>query len=360
MGAVNMTVGFGLAEPLTELNAYKRSYTMLLRSNGPRRCRLEIERGRAPLFRSLGGIARSAAFLVAAAFFVTAPALVAQQSGHYLQGITGLDDGSAPPPGVYVTYLPYLNLVNSFKGPNGDTIQNVDLNIVIHNAVVQVMLPKKFLGATYGFNLTVPIANTRLEGNGFGPFLQSAGLSDIYVAPVVLGWDKGRSTYLFDAGFYAPTGDFNRSSPLNPGLGFWEEQLQAGATYNFDKNKLWNASLLSTWEFNQGKQRRDLQPGPMATFEYSFGRRFLKGGINVGAAGFAYQKLSADTGGAVPPAVRGNLDRAFGLGPEFKLVNPKYHMALDVRYEPQFGVQSRTSGSIVVISLTYLHFLAPR
>jgi hypothetical protein len=105
------------------------------------------------------------------------------------------------------------------------------------------------------------------------------------------------------------------SSTLNPGLDFWEEQVQAGTTYNLDKNRLWNASLLSTWEFNQGKQRGDLKPGPMATFEYSFGRRFPNGGINVGVAGFAYQKLSADTGSAVKPPVRRNLDRGSALAP---------------------------------------------
>jgi hypothetical protein len=319
---------------------------------------LDGQRRRAPLFRWLVGISRWAAFALVAALFLTAPAVVAQQSGHYLQGITGLDDGTAPPPGIYVTYLPYLNLVSSFKGPNGDTLENLNLNIVVHNVMFQMTTRKKFLGATYGFSAIVPIVNTRFEGDEVMPSMQNAGLSDIYVAPVVLGWDKGKSTYLVNFGFYAPTGKFNASSPFNPGLGFWEEQIQAGMTYNFDKAKLWNASVLSTWEINEGKQSRDLRPGPMATFEYSFGRRFLHGGINVGAAGFAYQKLSADTGSAVNPAVRGNLDRAFGLGPEFKIVNPKYHMALDVRYEPQFGVQSRTSGNIVVISLTYLHFLA--
>jgi hypothetical protein len=315
------------------------------------------ERRRNQQLRRKGSL--SAAVAIAAVVFLTAPSLFAQQSGHYLQGLTGLDNGSALPPGFYITYLPYVNLVSSVKGPDGQTLENPDLNVVVHNAVLQVTLPAKFLGATYGFSLTVPIVNTRLEGNEYAPSLQSAGLSDIYIAPIVLGWDKGRSTYLLNFGFYAPTGAFNPSSPLNPGLGFWEEQVQAGTSYNFDKRRLWNASLLSTWEFNEGKQRRDLKPGPMATFEYSFGHRFLHGGINVGAAGFAYQKLAADTGSAVNPATRGNLDRAFGLGPEFEIANPRYHMAFDVRYEPEFGVQSRTSGNILVISISYLHFLTP-
>lgn len=303
---------------------------------------------------------RPALCLFAAVLFLAAPALRAQQSGHYLQGITGLDNGTALPPGFYVSYVPYLNLINSIKGPDGGTLADTGLNVVVHNMVLQATLPVKFLGAYYGFSATIPVVNTRFEGDAFAPSAQNAGLSDVFIAPIVLGWYEGRATYMVDFGLYAPTGSFNSSATLNPGLGFWEQQLQAGVSYSFDQKKLWNASLLSTWEFNDGKQRRNLKPGPMATFEYSFGRRFLHDSINVGAAGFAYQKLSPDTGSAVPPPVKGNLDRAFGLGPEFKYVSFKHHLAFDVRYEPQFGVRSRTSGNIVVISLSYLHPFSPR
>jgi hypothetical protein len=291
---------------------------------------------------------------------LTSTAAFAQQNGHYLQGITGLEDGSAPPPGFYVTYAPYLNLVNSLKGADGNTIANVDVNTVVHNMIFQMTIPKKFLGAWYGFDVIVPVVNTRLQGNEVSPSAQSAGLSDIYVAPLVLGWDKGQSTYLVEYGFYAPTGAFNPSNPFNPGLGFWEQQVQAGTTRYFDKRKLWNASVLSTWEFNQTKSSEDLKPGPMATFEYSFGRRLFNYSVNIGAAGYVYHKLSADTGSAVNPMVRGDLDRSFGLGPEFKYTNLEHHVAFDVRYEPQFGVQSRASGNTVVFTLTYLNIFRPK
>jgi hypothetical protein len=35
-------------------------------------------------------------------------------------------------------------------------------------------------------------------------------------------------------------------------------------------------------------------------------------------AGYAYQKLSADTGSDLNPLLSGNLDHSFGAGPEFK------------------------------------------
>lgn len=283
----------------------------------------------------------------------------AQQVGHYLQGFTGLDNGSTPPPGFYAAYAPALDLVNAFKGPNGNTVINTDLNVVAHTAIFQMTMPKKILGGTYGWVFMVPVVNTRIVADVFNTSAQSAGLSDIYFAPIILGWEKGKFNYLINYGFYAPTGDFDPNSAFNPGLGFWEHQIQAGTTYNIDKRKLWNASLLSTWEINQSKLGEDLKAGPMATFEYSFGRRLFKYAVNLGVAGYAYQKFSADSGNKVNPLFSGNLDRSFGAGPEFKYTSVKHHVAFDVRYEPQFGVQSRTSGNMVFISLTYLDFFPP-
>jgi hypothetical protein len=283
-----------------------------------------------------------------------------QQTGHYLQGITGLENGSGMPPGIYVTYAPYLELLRSLKNQNGNTTFNADLNVVIHNTIVQATLPVKFLGAWYGVDFILPTANTRLQANTITPSYQSAGISDIYVAPVVLGWTKGRFNYLADYGFYAPTGSFNPASPFSPGLGFWEQQLQFGTTYTIDNKKLWNTSVLSTWELNQTKQGVDLKPGPMATFEYSLGRKLLHDSATVGIAGYAYQQLSADSGSAVNPAVRGNLGRAFAVGPEVKYASLKHRVAFDARYEPQFAVQSHTSGSTVVFTVSYLGFFRPR
>ena len=297
--------------------------------------------------------------LASIAFSITH--LPAQQVGHYLQGFTGLENGTMPPPGFYAAYAPALNLINSFKGPNGNSIvDNLDLNVVAHAAIFQMTMPKKVLGGTYGWVFMVPVVNTRVVADVFNTSVQSAGLSDLFFSPIVLGWEKGKLNYTVNYGFYAPTGDFDPNSAFNPGLGFWEHQIQAGTTYNIDKKKLWNASLLSTWEINQSKLGEDLKAGPMVTFEYSFGRRLFKYAANVGVAGYAYQKLSADSGSQVNPLFSGALDRSFGAGPEFKYTSVKHHVAFDVRYEPQFGVQARTSGNMVFISLTYLDFFAPK
>jgi hypothetical protein len=282
-----------------------------------------------------------------------------QQTGHYLQGITGLDNGSGLPPGVFVSYLPYIYKIDSLRGPNGNSLIQPDLTITAHNIAYQVTTKKKILGADYGLSVIIPIVNTRLTADLFNATQQQAGVSDIYFSPITLSWAEKKATYTVNYGFYAPVGQFDPTLVSNPGLGFWEHQIQAGAGYSFDKLKLWNASLLSTWEINQSKSGLDLKPGPMVTLEYSLGHRFDKYKINLGAAGYIYHKLSADSGSDISPLVAGALDRSFGIGPEFKYANPVKHFAFDFRYERQFAVQSKTQGDVFAIGISWLNFFPP-
>lgn len=125
--------------------------------------------------------------------------------------------------------------------------------------------------------------------------------------------------------------------------------------YSFDKVKLWNASALSTWEINHGKTGLALKPGPMV----SVGRRLDHYKINVGAAGYIYHKLSADSGSDSSRLGTTTLDRSFGIGPEFKYSNPMKHFSFDFRYEKQFGVQAKSQGDVYVIELTWLNVFSP-
>jgi hypothetical protein len=288
------------------------------------------------------------------------PSVYAQSTGHYLGGATGLENGSQAPPGFFGTYLGYVNPVDSLKGQNGNTIINPDITIAAQMAGYSMTTPKKFLGADYGWSFLVPVVNTRFTADEYNTTAQSGGLSDCYFAPIVLGWTKGNANFLVNYGFWAPTGEFNPAAALNPGLGFWEQQIQAGTTYSIGKTKLWNTSGLTTWEINQTKEQGvDVKPGPMFTGEYSFGRRFDKYQMNAGVVGYFYRKLSPDSGSGVNPLLAGIIDRAFGTGGEWKYTNLKWHMAFDARYEQQYGVEAKTSGKVIVITITYLKLFPP-
>ncbi|WP_197413905.1 SphA family protein [Terracidiphilus gabretensis] len=194
--------------------------------------------------------------------FLVAPRVCAQQAGHYIGGATGLDNGSTAPPGFYIGNMPIVERVNALKGPEGATFARPDINIFADMIAIAATTPKKILGAEYGISVIVPLVNTRFTANLLNASAESGGLSDIYFSPLVLGWEKGNANYTVNYGFYAPTGSFDPSSPLNPGLGFWEQQIQGGAGYSLDKKKLWNTSFLTTWEINDSPASSTSGPIP--------------------------------------------------------------------------------------------------
>lgn len=285
----------------------------------------------------------------------------AQQLGHYIGGFTGLENGSTAPPGLYVAGFGLVEPIDTIKGPGGKTVLRPKIDVSGAIAVYQVVFPQKILGGNYLLAFMVPVLNNRFNSNLFDISAETKGLSDVLFMPLGIGWEKSQANYTVNYSFYAPSGDFNPSSPLNPGLGFWEHQVQAGLTYSFDKKKKWNASGLTTWEINMSKSGLDVTPGPIFTGEYSFGRKFFTqyNLMNAGIVGYTSQKLSPDSGSGINPLLKGNLDRAFGSGAEWKFTDPIHKLAFDVRYEWQYGAQLRTQGKILIFSVTYLHFLPP-
>lgn len=82
--------------------------------------------------------------------------------------------------------------------------------------------------------------------------------------------------------------------------------------------------------------------------------------MNAGIAGYASQKLSPDSGNGIRRVIRGELDRGFGGGGEWKHTDIKHRFAYDARYEQQYGVQLCTSGKVLVFSVTFLDFVPPK
>jgi hypothetical protein len=117
---------------------------------------------------------------------------------------------------------------------------------------------------------------------------------------------------------------------------------------------------LTTWEINMSKSGEDVKPGPIFTGEYSFGWRFLKYQMNARIVGYASQKLSPDSDSGIRTVIRGELDRGFGGAMSGSIPTSSTGLAYDARYEQQYGVQLRTSGKVLVFSVTFLDLLPPK
>jgi hypothetical protein len=179
----------------------------------------------------------------------------------------------------------------------------------------------------------------------------------------MLGWERGRADFTANWGFYTTTGSFDPNKLSNTGLGFWENQFQLGTTLRLDHAKTITASVLTTWELNQKKSGLENRPGNMFTAEFGLGKKFLKGGLNVGVSGAFYHKLSLDTGSDIAAIAQGYYDQSTQLGPEVQLILPLTKSGLYTqflfRYQPQFDVAGRTHGNVLVFGATLFQLFLP-
>ena len=76
--------------------------------------------------------------------------------------------------------------------------------------------------------------------------------------------------------------------------------------------------------------------------------------FTIGVAGYALWQVTPDRGADIPPALRDERSRAFGLGPEADVLIPQWKTHVALRVEREFGVRSRPRGQVIALSVAYL------
>jgi len=275
----------------------------------------------------------------------------AQQKGQYLPGTSGLNSGLQAPPGfTYANVFTYYSS-STIKDPNGETIPSLGgLDMIVDQNLFVYTTKWKLLGAAVGVLLDVPVANASItapildiEGGG-------AGLSDIYIEPLNLGWHLPQADIRAAYGFVAPTGRYSPGATDNIGSGYWGHFLSLAGTFYPDKTRFWSISANGVYEFHQQKESSDITPGQTFTLEYGAGRLWPMGKqlIQVGVVGYG-QWQTSDNGGQ-DAANSFNGYRVAAIGPQLSLIIPQKKVSLAVRYEPEFAARSRVQGNTLVIT----------
>ena len=298
--------------------------------------------------------------LVLVALLAVASSASGQLNGENLKGDSGLNSGTQAPPGTYLTNLSYFYGSNKIKLPSGNAVAigGDGLNLFANVTVISRVTKKKFLGANYGVMLAIPALSTQLELPRLSTNDSSFGISDLYVVPLQLGWNKKKADYVASFGFFAPTGRYHSGADNNTGLGMWSYEISGGTTIYPDKKKSWNISTLAAYEMHGKKRGIDVKVGDILTLEGGVGKTFLKRAANLGAVYYAQWKVTADSGSDLSPllqrfGVSNAKNKAFAFGPEFSLVVPKLEGQFNVRALKEFGNSTATQGYAVVASFTF-------
>lgn len=283
----------------------------------------------------------------------TAPAAMAQSQdlGHKILGGLGLDAGSQPDAGLYFGDRLLRYHADQLNDRNGEKIPVEGLDIDAISNVAGVSRTWKLDGAWY-FSASVAVPIVRLSLNSDEPraSIDRFGLGDLFVEPARLGLRHPHFDLVTSYGFYAPTGQAQRS-----GIGARQSshQVSAGGTVFFDERRGWRLSALASYDLYQKKTGIDIRRGDTVQVQGGFGGPVFHR-IETGVAGYALWQVQNDSGSDLPLVLRGARDHVIGLGPEIDIVIPAIRARLSIRQEWDLAARSRPEGQIVVAGLSFV------
>jgi len=270
-----------------------------------------------------------------------------------IRGDTGLQSGTQPGPGVYISGVLYFYDTHEIIDKDGRRFNRVSIEQGIPAAALTYVSKKKFLGGNYSATVVLPLLNVAID-TPQSTETSGLGFSDIYVQPIQLGWHRKRFDALAGYGLYMPTGRFTAGASNNHGLGMWSHEFSAGATVYLDDKKQWHAATNAYYNIQSHIKGTNRKAGNVLSLEGGVGHAFCSGLCNVGLDYYTQWKVTDDKFANVTPNFLGK-HRYYGIGPEINGVipiNAKTLAVFKVAYFREFGGRVATQGQSIIMSVT--------
>ncbi|AKF03593.1 SphA family protein [Sandaracinus amylolyticus] len=292
----------------------------------------------------------SRALLVVATLLTSAPA-AAQDLGHRLIGTQGLHAGRLREPGLYVAdQLGYYH-ADTLRDREGAVVPIEDLRVdALANALglsLVVELPDELTHVA--ITAAVPLARASLSADVPEASLDNAGLGDVYVQPLSLGWRLPHVDVVTGYALYLPTGLF-RLGEGGISSGHITHELSLGTTIFADDERRYFASAMASYDLHQTKNAIDIRRGDTLTIQGGIGATLFEL-VDVGVVGAALWQTRDDEGADVPLVLQGARDRVLALGGEISVALPSIPGRIGARYVHELDVRSRTEGQVLAFQL---------
>jgi hypothetical protein len=209
--------------------------------------------------------------------------------------------------------------------------------------------------------VVLPWANNRVQGAEDFDSNPGAGISDMYIQPLSLGWAKPLADVIAGYSLYVPTGRYEDGAANNTGLGQWGQEILIGTTVYLNERRSVHAATAATFDFFSEKEDSDTKVGNIMNLEGGVGADFLGGGLTARLVYFGVFKLTEDRfDSPVVSQLLRDKNRVWGLGPESRwrwrarggrrstASSPCATCGSSVRGQPQraaYGIFSRRSRS---------------
>jgi len=227
-----------------------------------------------------------------------------QVRGMYAPGATLSGGGTVPDPGFSISDQYWINTAGELHGPHGRALPIQGTNTVSSNTITFGYVPRAVpLGAHIDFAVGLATTNNSfvlidpLPG-GSNQAGAGRGLTNTYVAPLILGWHFDRLDVQTGYGIYVPTGRYLAGASNNTSSGFWTQQWQTGATIRFMKTM--EISIFNAYLWNSPQLDTGVRAGQNDSIDYSLSRTFSfrHGGwpLQVGLAGYSQWQVTRNRG----------------------------------------------------------------
>jgi hypothetical protein len=305
------------------------------------------------------GLARQAGVfaLISVAALAMAPAR-AQNRGVYPLGLSAINAGVSPQPGLTYTNAFLFYSRDEEKGANGEILATGQQAVLLDmNTLVWVSGSELsgLGGARFSSAVTIPLANNSLSSSTQGAISGGGGLGDAYFQPVILSWRRPRAGLRAILGVLAPTGRFTAGATDNVGNGYWTPVIAAGETIYLTAEKSTTLSLFQMYEFHGSQSGTGVRPGESFDLDYSLMQALplrSKLRVQVGLVGYGQWQTTAKTGPAITSAQQAQRYRVNALGVGLNLQLPEERaVTLTFKYFDEFSNQWTYQGYSVQISV---------
>ncbi|HUU69092.1 MAG TPA: transporter [Planctomycetota bacterium] len=141
-----------------------------------------------------------------------------------LNGVEDVFTGYLPPPGFHLlNYVLYYE-GTSIRDAKGDKIPGANATLIANAVRILYSSDIQILGGRAAWHAVIPFVHKDLELPG-GYAKSFSGMGDMYLSPIIIGWDFPESDFHVVAGvdMIMPTGEYDRGNLIggmvNPNIG---------------------------------------------------------------------------------------------------------------------------------------------
>jgi hypothetical protein len=278
----------------------------------------------------------------------------AQQLGYKLLGSAGIEAGAQPPPGLALIVQALHFGSSEIRDRQGSLVPVDGLKISATGAALGASFTSNAWRRKWApyvtFAVGAPVASIHVNSDNPSASLNGYGFADLFIEPLKVGWRERHFDVVTQYAVNAPTGHFEPRG-VSAGSGYWTHQVSVGGALYADSARAYRASALASYDMNTRKRGIDIRRGNTMQVQGGAGAT-VKRIFVVGLAGYALWQVTPDRGTDIPPSLRNERSRTFGLGPEVDAVIPRWRTQVSLRVERDFGVESRPQGQVIALAVS--------